>query len=58
LHPECQSQADNGPQMEHAIATAVMLSEFMNMGVAIVTTGNTIVRPGRLNLNVLQPAEL
>ena len=52
-----QSQADNGPQMEHAIATAVMLTEFMNLGVAIVTIGNTIVRPGRLNLNVLQPAE-
>jgi hypothetical protein len=43
--------------MDNTIASAVMLTEFMNLGVTIVTTGNTIVRPGRLNLNVLQPAE-
>jgi len=52
-----QSQANNGPQMDHPIAAAVMLTEFMNLGVTIVTAGNTVVRSGRLNLIVLQPAE-
>ena len=53
-----QRQADNGPQMDHPIAAAVMLTEFMNLGVTIVAAGNTIVRSGRLNLIVLQAAEL
>ena len=52
-----QGQADNGPQMEHAIATAEMLTEFMNLGVTIVAAGNTIVRSGGLNLNIFQPTE-
>jgi hypothetical protein len=52
-----QSQADKGPQMKHAIATAVMLTEFMNLGMTIVTAGNTIVRSGHLNLSVFQPTE-
>ena len=52
-----QRQADNGPQMDHSIAAAVMLTEFMDLCVTIVTAGNTIVRFGRLNLVVLQPAE-
>jgi hypothetical protein len=52
-----QSQADKGPQMEHAIAAAVMLTEFMNLGMAIVTAGNTIIRSGYLDLSVFQPTE-
>ena len=52
-----QRQADNGPQMDHPIAAAEMLTEFMNLGVTIVAAGNTIVRSGRLNLIVLQAAE-
>ena len=52
-----QSQADNGQQMDHPIAGAVMFTEFMNLRMTVVTAGNTIVRPGGLNLNVLQPAE-
>jgi hypothetical protein len=43
--------------MDHSIAAAVMLTEFMNLGVTIVTTGHTIIRSGGLNLNVFQPAE-
>jgi len=52
-----QSQADKGPQMEHAIAAAVMLTEFMYLGMAIVTGGNTIIRSGHLNLSVFQPTK-
>jgi hypothetical protein len=52
-----QSQADNGPQMDHPIAGAVMITEFMNLRVTVVTSGDAIVRFGRLNLNVFQPAE-
>ena len=43
-------QADKGPQMDHAIAAAVVLTEFMNLGVTVVTAGNAIVGSGGLNL--------
>ena len=43
--------------MDHPIAAAVMIAEFVNLRMTIVTAGNTIVRCGRLNLIVLQPAE-
>ena len=52
-----QSQTDNGPQMDHPVAAAVVIAEFMNLSVTIVTAGNAIVRSSRLNLNVFQPAE-
>ena len=52
-----QRQADNGPQMDHPITGTVMITEFMNLSVTIMTAGNAIIRFGRLNLIVLQPAE-
>ena len=36
-----QGQADNGPQMDHTIAAAAMAAELMNLGMAVVATGNT-----------------
>ena len=54
---DTQGQTDNGPQMDDTIPATVMITEFMNLGVAVVTACNTIVRSGRLNLIVLQPAE-
>jgi len=48
-----QSQADEGPQMDHTIAAAVVLTEFMNLCMTIMTSGNTIIGTGSLNLIVL-----
>ena len=49
-----QGQADQRPQMHHAVIGAIMLAQFMDLGVAIVAGGNTIIRPGGLNLIVLE----
>ena len=57
LAENAQSQTDNSPQMDYAIATAVMITEFVDLGVTIMTSGNAIVRSGNLNLIVLKPAE-
>jgi len=35
-----------------------MLAEFMNLGMTVMTAGNTIICPGFLDLLILQPAEL
>ena len=34
-----------------------MLTEFMNLGMAVMAAGDTVIRTGRLYLLVLQPAE-
>jgi hypothetical protein len=34
-----------------------MLTEFMNLGMAVVAAGDTIIRTGLLDLFILQPAE-
>jgi hypothetical protein len=39
------------------IIATVMLTELMNLGMAIMAAGNTVIRAGRLYLFVLQPAE-
>ena len=44
--------------MHDGIIAAVMLTELMNLGMAIMAAGNTVIRAGRLYLLVLQPAEL
>jgi hypothetical protein len=43
--------------MHDGIITAVMLTELMNLGMAIMTAGNTVIRTGFLDLLVLQPAK-
>ena len=43
--------------MYHPITTAVVLAKLMNLGMAVVTTCNAIVRSGRLNLIVFQATE-
>jgi len=43
--------------MDDAITTAVMITEFMNLRMTVVTTGDAIVRSSRLNLIVFQAAE-
>ena len=54
---DTESQTDNSPQMDDAIAATVMITEFMNLGVAVVTAGNAIIGTGGLDLVVFQPAE-
>jgi len=43
--------------MHDGIIAAVMLTELMNLGMAIMAAGNTVIRAGRLYLFILQPAE-
>jgi hypothetical protein len=43
--------------MHDGIIAAVMFTELMNLGMAVMAAGDTIVRAGRLYLFVLQPAE-
>jgi hypothetical protein len=52
-----QRQTDNGPQMDDAIAAAVMITEFMNLSVTVVTAGNAIIGTSGLDLVILQPTE-
>ena len=44
--------------MHDGIITAVMLTELMNLGMAVVAAGDTVIRAGLLDLLILQPAEL
>jgi hypothetical protein len=50
-------QADEGPHVNDGIIAAVMLTELMNLGMAIMAAGDTVIRTGRLYLVVLQLAE-
>jgi hypothetical protein len=36
--------------------TAVMLAQFVNLGMAVMAAGNAVVRSGRLNLLIFQPS--
>jgi hypothetical protein len=53
-----QRKADERPHVNDGIVAAVMLTELMNLGMAIMATGNTVIRAGCLYLFVLQPTEL
>jgi hypothetical protein len=43
--------------MHDGIIAAVMLTELMNLGMAIMAAGDTVIRTGFLYLLVLQPSE-
>jgi hypothetical protein len=43
--------------MHDGVITAIVLAEFMNLGMAIMATGNAVIRTGFFDLFVLQPAE-
>ena len=47
-------QAKNRPDMHHLVTTAVMFAQFMNLGMAVMATGNTIRRLGVLNLLIFE----
>ena len=53
-----ERQADQGPQMHDAVPGAVMLAQFMDLGMAVVASGDAVIRTGRLNLLIFQPTIL
>ncbi len=40
--------------MNHRVISAIMLAEFMNLGMAIMTAGNAVIGAGCLDLLILQ----
>ena len=42
--------------MHHMVSAAIMFAEFMNLGMAVMTSGNAIIRFCGLNLFILEPA--
>jgi glyoxylase-like metal-dependent hydrolase (beta-lactamase superfamily II) len=53
-----QGEANQGPQVNHRIATAVMFAEFVNLCVAIVAARNAVVGTGGFDLLVFEHAVL
>ena len=51
-----QGEADQRPQVDHGIAAAVVLAELVDLGVAVVASGDAVVGAGGLDLLVLQTA--
>lgn len=47
-----QRQANQGPQMHHWVIAPVMLAEFVDLGMAVVTACYAIVSPCSLDLSV------
>jgi len=59
VRPEySQGKADEGPEVNDRIVPAVMLAQLVNLCVAVVAPGNAVIRAGRLDLLVFQPAVL
>jgi hypothetical protein len=54
---KAQGQADQGPHVNHAVVSAVVLAELMDLGVAVVTSGNAVIGLGGLDLLILELAE-
>jgi hypothetical protein len=50
---DTKGQADEGPQVNHTVIGAVMFAQFMDLGMAVVAGGDTIIRLGCLDLPVL-----
>ena len=48
-----QGQANQCPEVHNAIAATVMFAQFMDLGMAVVAPGDTVVSTGDLNLTVL-----
>ena len=48
-----QREADQGPQMNHVVVAAVVFGQLVDLGVAVVTAGDTIGGAGGLDLIVL-----
>ena len=55
---DAQRKADQRPQMGNMVTTFVVLGEFMDLGMAVVAPGDTVVGAGVHDLVVLELAEL
>jgi hypothetical protein len=53
-----QSQTENCPEMNHRIVPTIMLAQLVNLGMTVVTSGNTVICTGCLDLFVLDPPKL
>jgi hypothetical protein len=49
-----QRKADESPEVDDRIVSAVVLAQFVNLGMAVVASGNAVVRAGCLDLLVFQ----
>ena len=55
---DAQGQANQGPQVHHVVPAAEVFAEFVNLGMAVMASGNAISRSGLLDLLVFDFAEL
>ena len=53
---DAQGEADQGPEMDHVVVSAVVLGQFVDLGVAVVAGRDGVGGAGGLDLLVLQPA--
>jgi hypothetical protein len=51
---DAERQRKQGPQVNHRVIAAVVLAEFVDLGVAVVAGRDAVVCPGGLDLVVFQ----
>ena len=55
VRPEySQRKADQRPKVDHRVITAIMLTQFMNLGMAVMTSGNAVIGACCFNLIIFQ----
>ncbi len=55
IRPEySQRKTNECPHVHYRIMTAVMLAQFMNLGMAVMAAGNTVVSACGFNLGIFQ----
>ena len=55
VRPEySQRKANEGPEVDDRIMSAIMLTQFMNLGMAVMTSGNAVIRSSGFNLIIFQ----
>ena len=53
---DAETQANECPEVNYRIPAAVMLAQFMNLGMAVMTGRNAVIGPGGLDLLVFDAA--
>jgi hypothetical protein len=53
-----KGEADQGPQVNHRVAAAVMLAEFVDLRVAVVAAGDAVIGTRRFDLLIFEFAVL
>jgi hypothetical protein len=51
-----QGQTENGPKMDHLVVTSEMMGQLVDLGMAVMATGDTVGAAARLDLLVLDLA--